>query len=256
MQSFHLELAVTRIVQERPSAPCLDRVTRAVEILPRLLVPRQFPDRADSSRCVDEYIAGLSDADRRLLTSEFESARRQWNVVLAAGTPSDIMAALAEFFGLEARDLLPVHDARAAPRLPRGITSTNGREAGEQFLSDSGIVIRLSRHVSMNADVSQKGFRTFRLRGTGYPLKKHCSLDFFIESCDVPKPFIVKWKVKNTGAEAAARSALRGEITDDAGVLRKHEITLYWGNHYVECYIIKDGVCVAADHIDVPIGRY
>lgn len=28
-----------------------------------------------------------------------------------------------------------------------------------------------------------------------------------------------------------------------------------FGPHFVECYIIKNGVCVASGHIDVPIGH-
>lgn len=34
-----------------------------------------------------------------------------------------------------------------------------------------------------------------------------------------------------------------------------YEHTDFAGPHYVECYLIKNGVCVAKDRIDVPIGK-
>jgi len=47
---------------------------------------------------------------------------------------------------------------------------------------------------------------------------------------------------------------LRGRIYQDEGRRKPKEGTRYWGNHFVECYVIRGGVCVAADRIEVPIG--
>jgi hypothetical protein len=49
------------------------------------------------------------------------------------------------------------------------------------------------------------------------------------------------------GEEAAKAGQLRGEIRVDAGGATKREQTLYRGSHYVECFIVKNGVCVARD---------
>ena len=46
---------------------------------------------------------------------------------------------------------------------------------------------------------------------------------------------------------------LRGQIQDNRG----NEITensKFIGEHYIECYLIKNGVCVGIGHVDVPIG--
>ncbi|MDG0811113.1 nucleotide-binding domain-containing protein [Cohnella rhizosphaerae] len=61
------------------------------------------------------------------------------------------------------------------------------------------------------------------------------------------------WKVRNRGEEAIKRNKLRGEIVK--GTSRKVEETQFKGGHYVECYIVHNGVCVARDHIDVPIAN-
>ena len=64
-------------------------------------------------------------------------------------------------------------------------------------------------------------------------------------------PYRVFWKVRNGGEEANKVSGgLRGEITEgtsSSGTHQKTETTLYRGSHYVECYVVKDGVVVAKD---------
>lgn len=62
----------------------------------------------------------------------------------------------------------------------------------------------------------------------------------------------VLWKVLNVGTEAERRNDIRGQIQD-----RGKEITensKFLGAHYIECYLIKNGVCVAIGHVNVPIG--
>ena len=52
----------------------------------------------------------------------------------------------------------------------------------------------------------------------------------------------------------AEKHGIRGEIVTDKGRREKFERTVFHGPHFVECYAIKDGYCVARDRIDVPIG--
>ena len=63
----------------------------------------------------------------------------------------------------------------------------------------------------------------------------------------------VLWKVLNVGKEAERRNDIRGQIQN-----RGKEITensKFFGPHYIECYLIKNGVCVAIGHVSVPIGE-
>lgn len=66
--------------------------------------------------------------------------------------------------------------------------------------------------------------------------------------------FSLKWKIRNFGQEAERANDLRGRIYDGQGMTRQ-ETTSYEGVHYAECYVIKDGVCVARAMELVPIGR-
>ena len=68
-----------------------------------------------------------------------------------------------------------------------------------------------------------------------------------------PQPYRILWKVKNVGPEAERRNQVRGQIYDKGNIIVEH--SNFYGNHYIECYIVKDGVCVARYRVDVPIGR-
>ncbi len=80
------------------------------------------------------------------------------------------------------------------------------------------------------------------------PLYKNHDL-LFSATTNVPPPFQVYWQVVNTGKEAEAAGQLRGKIvlSKIAGIggLTQKEYTAYTGIHWIECFIVKDGVCVA-----------
>lgn len=76
-------------------------------------------------------------------------------------------------------------------------------------------------------------------------------LEFKVESTNVPEPYEIWWKVKNEGQAAKAAGQLRGSIFK--GKESHTEPTKFKGSHYVECYIVKNNICLAIDRIDVPI---
>lgn len=72
---------------------------------------------------------------------------------------------------------------------------------------------------------------------------------YFIASTSVPKPYEVYWQVVNTGEEAHNKQGLRGGIfkarTAGVGGLHQKEYSEYTGAHWIECFIVKEGTCVA-----------
>ena len=101
--------------------------------------------------------------------------------------------------------------------------------------------------VDLRAQYEQSGRRVGFRSGDG-PLPKRCWLNF-VAATDVPEPFTVHWQVVNTGAEAEAGRGLRGKIFASAGPagagLRQTESTLYKGIHWIECFVVRDGACLA-----------
>lgn len=102
--------------------------------------------------------------------------------------------------------------------------------------------------VSINARVIKNGFRPKIHYNNGVKLPKHASLQFFANT-DVAKPYDVYWQVVNTGEEAQNVDALRGGFYETSlikkGKKMRQESTLYKGTHWVECFIVKQGACVA-----------
>jgi hypothetical protein len=124
----------------------------------------------------------------------------------------------------------------------------------EEFIEDeSPVDIRYS--LSIDCTITQDGFRPDTLRrmlARSVWLRPQRTLDFFVAECGVPEPFTIRWKVLNRGEEAERRDEIRGQIINSNSKSHR-ENTNFRGEHYVECYAIKDGVVVARDHVEVPI---
>ncbi|MGG0938708.1 cyclic GMP-AMP synthase DncV-like nucleotidyltransferase [Brevibacillus centrosporus] len=113
--------------------------------------------------------------------------------------------------------------------------------------------IDLQYSLELDCRVTQNGWRITRLsemlrkKELLQPQKK---LDFFVKT-DVPGPYDVYWKVKNKGVVAKRKNEVRGQIVKRT--LQHTEHTKFKGEHFVEVYIVKNGVCVARKKINVPI---
>lgn len=125
----------------------------------------------------------------------------------------------------------------------------------EEFIEDL-YPVKLKYSVDIQCIVTQKGFRTWHLPELlrqCLPLLPQKQLEFSLVNCTVPRPFEVRWKVLNRGEEALMRNQVRGQIFNGKTSMTHVEHTLFAGDHYVECYIVKDGVIVARAHQEVPI---
>lgn len=126
----------------------------------------------------------------------------------------------------------------------------------EQFIEDL-YPVNLSYSCKISCYVSGDGWRPKLLSEFLSLLRRYLPHNFEIrcvmEYTNCPPPYKIFWKVKNVGPEAERRNQLRGQIVEKGKALVEH--SRFFGNHYIECYIIKNGVCVAKSRIDIPIGR-
>ncbi len=128
----------------------------------------------------------------------------------------------------------------------------------EEFIEDK-FPIDIRYPLEIDCNVTQDGWRSqllsFILRNR-LTLRKNKKLDFYISSkIEVPFPYYIYWKVRNIGTIAERKNIIRGQInrTDDD---HQKESTSFEGPHFVECYIVKNNVCVAKARIDVPISNF
>src|SRR3989339_199158 len=108
--------------------------------------------------------------------------------------------------------------------------------------------VNIEGRANITASYICKGFRPQQFQSDGDPLPKKCSLQFKADT-NVSWPYEVYWQVVNTGDEAELANSLRGDFYDGeyerAGRFVRKESTLYKGKHWVECFVVKDGICLA-----------
>lgn len=182
------------------------------------------------------------------IDSKFEDAADEWKKIFGDDFPKTVKIAAQEVS-------LGEDEIAKLNRLTHEYPSLDE----EHLTRDHGIPFEIDSaySVSLDADVDQDGFRKSSLISfiqRKFPLLKSKKLLFRVNH-NVPGPYQIKWKVRNFGDEAKRANGLRGQIHDDMGSETRNESTLYHGEHYVECYIIKNNKCVAMGRILVPIGR-
>ncbi|WP_082920352.1 SMODS domain-containing nucleotidyltransferase [Pseudomonas koreensis] len=125
----------------------------------------------------------------------------------------------------------------------------------EQFIDDFYPVdIRYKVEISYDIENQGSAMRALLNRiDLGFKVPKSRKLDFQIIDINVPSPYMIQWKVRNVGGVAEERDMIRGQIINDTGNKKIRETSTFEGEHFVECYVIKDGVCVARDSVEVPI---
>lgn len=157
---------------------------------------------------------------------------------------ADSLALWQDIFGTDFKEAALVAASRTASL----------RAATDQSLSDVGIRQQLAGTVRLVGRVRQRGVqRAYDLPKRGDRVAKGRTIDFSIQDCTISGDYEVYWKVRNYGAEATAANCPRGQIF--SGGTSWHESTAYWGNHYVDVYIVQGGVCVARDRQRVIVTR-
>lgn len=136
-------------------------------------------------------------------------------------------------------------------------TGTRHRNT-EQFIENS-YPVDIQYELIIDSEVMNQGqkegsLRKLRAKFFWLPLGR--KLRFVITYCNVPEPYSVYWKIRNVGAVAERLDKIRGQIHLDEGQRARSETADFDGQHYVECYIVKDGICVARDRLDVPLGGH
>ena len=129
----------------------------------------------------------------------------------------------------------------------------------EEYIEDL-VPINDCYHVDIRCQVEAKGIRKQFLSRflEAYPqfyrLIPHGMKLHFEAVTDVPNPDAIWWKVRNVGEIAERKNEIRGQI-EKKWWNYKTEDTMFGGPHFVECYVIKNGECVAMQWIQVHIGE-
>ena len=108
------------------------------------------------------------------------------------------------------------------------------------------------KHVTLYASYNKDDKFISELKSDGPTLQPNLTLKFRA-STKVQWPYEAKWQVVNTGEHAKREGQLRGDFFDSRektnhqsiSMLEDIESTSFTGKHWIQCFIIKNGVCVA-----------
>lgn len=130
----------------------------------------------------------------------------------------------------------------------------------EEFIEDM-YIIQDQYYVNINCKVMGNGFSLMPIQKylNNYAnmfnnyIPHNFSVKCSIDSTDAPQYDKVLWKVRNVGIEAEKRNQVRGQIKDRGSEIT--EKTNFFGHHFIECYLIKNNICIGIGHVSIPIGK-
>ena len=100
--------------------------------------------------------------------------------------------------------------------------------------------------IQVYAEVETKEGERFTIRSNGRTIPKGCTVVYHALRGQSMHNCSIRWQIVNTGAEAISANCPRGEIeppNESKGCRR--ETTAYTGRHYVQCFAIRNDVCIA-----------
>lgn len=104
--------------------------------------------------------------------------------------------------------------------------------------------------IIIGAEVTNRSGTKYRYCNDGVPIEKDSTIEFKAGVSGIRKPFVIKWQVVNIGSEATEKNDLRGEfITKEYDTFKHTEHTAYTGSHSIQCFVFKQGSCVAQSKV-------
>lgn len=225
LKSFHIEQIFTLIFQKSQDINIFDAIFAFFCNLPEYISRPQIKDRANDGVYIDEYLYELNSEQKKLL--------------------------------IEARDafLISLEEFSESSTIKGLITAKfyQRHSDTEQYLFDFNIPVLTDNSYKFTIDGYlrwYKGFRDYKYPiRTDRPLIAANNYIRFQTTENNTNANLYKWKVKNSNDCVQPR----GEITDHH-TRNEPETTKYSGEHFVECFAVKDDVCVAKDKVQVRIG--
>lgn len=224
-KSFHIEQAITQILRDQPDCDFYDLLYAFFCAIPEIISRPQIRDRANNNKFIDDYLANLTVVQRQAIIE----ARDAFLMKLEMFSEN---SKVGEFV-----------DAHFYKR----------KSVTESYLFDSQIPVLLEKdanlRITANVQPREGGFRAFVLDAAGL-INIDRKISFTASFSGPYKIDLFKWRVKNDDTSLHPR----GEITDHS-TLNNPEITKYTGSHFVECFAINGGSCIARAKQDVVVKK-
>lgn len=222
LKSFHLEQLITRDYLLNPHYDVFESIFSFFTTLKKNIERPNIPDRANPNKYIDEYLSELTEEQYKLISQAVDA-------ILIAFEGIDLNSSISSIIN-------------------SGFYKRKSETENHLFDQKIPIFIDDSLLFSIDGFVEKfDGFRKFKanLKLANGIVDNKNSIEFKVIYNNTNAD-ILKWKVKNDNNSPHPR----GEITDHH-TYQKVETTAYLGSHYVDCFAVKDNICIARDRVNV-----
>lgn len=141
----------------------------------------------------------------------------------------------------------PAGSSKAELSLPASIYLPTQRALAVGWRERLPYIVKAKGYgIQVYAEVETKDGKRFAIRNNDRTIPKGCTVVYYALRSPNLRNCSIRWQIVNTGAEAISANCPRGEIeppNENNGSRR--ETTAYTGRHYVQCFAIHKGACVA-----------
>ncbi len=241
IRSFHFELLAAKILGAKQIKSYSTGINDFLLEVENYFDQPCIIDPANKENKVDDYVEDFTEEIKNTIKAELHALSEIAQQAVAYENFGNDDKAIGEWKNifspqlLEEREKMPLGDINHAKPIPWPFGNYNKVSIDAYIYIKSGILKKLG---GLNSDG--------RRLGDGLHLK-------YIADTNASEPYVVKWQVVNTGDHAKKDDGLRGDFFDAKLIngspsANKHinwERTEYTGKHWIECFIVKDGKCVA-----------
>lgn len=226
LKSFHIEQLITIDFQNKIGLEIFDSLFIFFTSLKDNIRIAKIKDRADSTKYIDEYINELTEYERKIIHEAIDSILIQFEKITESTNFNNLISS--------------------------GFYKRVGKN--ESFLFDQKIPTLIDNNLEFETDgfiEKESGFRHFvaKIKQLSGVVDTKNSIRFKLVKNGTNSD-LIKWKVRNSDNSPEPR----GEITDNR-TLQNPEKTAYLGEHFAECYAIKNKECIARDNVKVIVKK-
>ena len=222
-------------------AAILDRLRRDIEVWSPVSIAELLTYKEEYKKQVERFRDKLDSAITKLKPlfeddCTTDKAMRAWNKVFnhpfwAEGAQEE--SETEDYSGANDRNLVPSNTAKP----------TLGNTSHQQTIEWQCVNthrVRLYASIYLNKKVKKGG-----LKSDGRPIPSGFDLKYEVKT-NLRGDYQIWWQVVNTGRHAESVGGGRGKVFESYSNSSVHwEKSEYTGKHWIECFIVKDDVCVA-----------
>lgn len=117
LKSFHVEIIMTEILKANQRLTGFEAISQLYSVLPAAITHPQYPDRADKSRYIDDYVKNLTAEEKSMVSNEQARVMKLITQIQSVTTEALILRVIEDILHVRPRISIPTPAIVSAPRV-------------------------------------------------------------------------------------------------------------------------------------------